>query len=102
MCLKEAMELYHPHESQLIDVLDQINLTKSEWNSAFRAILRKPLDYFLQNRKEIFTNFNMKYGFELDEGEIYQSDDYKALNNLVIVFGTLWVKSSAKIMMTSP
>ena len=77
------MEFFHLRESELIDVMNELDLTKSEWNAAFRAILRQPLSYFLEHRKEIFTKFDNKYGVELEKGETYMSDDYKAMVNLV-------------------
>ena len=83
ICLQEAMEFFHLRESELIDVMNELDLTKSEWNAAFRAILRQPLSYFLEHRKEIFTKFDNKYGVELEKGETYMSDDYKAMVNLV-------------------
>ena len=83
ICLQEAMEFFHLRESELIDVINELDLTKSEWNAAFRAILRQPLSYFLEHRKEIFTKFDNKYGVELEKGETYMSDDYKAMVNLV-------------------
>ena len=75
------MEFYHQNESPLIQALGCI--TEQEWNAAFRAVLRKPLSYFLDHRKEIFNVFDKKYGAELLEGEIYLSEDYKVRGNRV-------------------
>ena len=69
------MEFYHQNESPLIQALGCI--AEQEWNAAFRAVLRNPLSYFLDHRKEIFNVFDKKYGAELLEGEIYLSEDYK-------------------------
>ena len=83
-CLNEAMEFYHQTESPLIQALGCI--TEQEWNAAFRAVLRKPLSYFLEHRKEIFNVFDKKYGTELPEGEIYLSEDYKVGIESIKVF----------------
>lgn len=92
ICLQEAMEFFHQRESLLIDVLNKLDLTKTEWNAAFRAILRKPLSYFLENRKELFTKFDVTFGTNLEKGDIYSSDDYKALANLVTSEGTWYIQ----------
>ena len=84
LCLNEAMEFYHQNESPLIQALGCI--TEQEWNAAFRAVLRKPLSYFLEHRKEIFNTFDKKYGTELPEGEIYLSEDYKVGIESIKVF----------------
>ena len=81
-CLNVAMNSYHPKESQILDISTQLNLTKSEWDIAFRTILRKPLSFFLQQKDAIFSNSNQKYGSIMDNGNIYGSDDYQSIYNL--------------------
>ena len=83
MCLDEAKESYHSYESQLIDILSNLKVTKSEWHSSFRAILRKPLSFFLKHKNDIFSKFDEKYGVELNDDQFYESDDYKSIHNLV-------------------
>ena len=62
-----------------------MGLANSEWNAAFRAIYRKPLVYFLEHRKEIFTTSDGQYGSKCDIKEVFASDDYKSIYNLVII-----------------
>ena len=62
-----------------------MGLANSEWNAAFRAIYRKPLVYFLEHRKEIFTTSDGQYGSKCDIKEVFASDDYKSIYNLVIL-----------------
>ena len=83
-CLKEAMEFYHQNESSLIQALGCI--AEQEWNAAFRAVLRRPLSYFLDHRKEVFNVYDKKYGSELPEGDIYLSEDYKVGIESIKVF----------------
>lgn len=82
VCLKKAMSTYHERESSLLESLEAANVTQTEWNVALRAILSKPLSFFLENRKDFFTNQDLKYGTNMAEGQVFDSDDYKSVFNL--------------------
>ena len=81
-CLDTAMQTYHPLESQLLWSLEQLQLGKEEWFIALRAILAKPLSFFLENRKELFVKENPDCALTMT----YHSDDYKTFYNLVSIF----------------
>ena len=69
------MDSYHPQESLLFDCLKKSELIQEEWFIALRIILSKPLSYFVNNRKELFTAHQ--------PGEVYKSDEFKSIYNLV-------------------
>ena len=77
-CLDVAMQTYHPGENQLFWSLEQLELVQEEWFIAFRAILSKPLSWFINNRKELFV----KEDPTGKEAKVYNSDDYKSIYNL--------------------
>ena len=82
-CLEEAMGSYHPKESLVLQVLEESNLVQEEWFLALRAILNKPLSYFLERRKELTLEMDRTWATNLKESEVYSSNDYKSLFNLV-------------------
>ena len=85
-CLNEAMHPYHHVESSMHHWIKECGLKISEWILAFRAVMQKPLEYFLKNETELFCEHDPKYGLALKEGEnVYgEGDIYKAYFNLPI------------------
>ena len=79
-CLDVAMQTYHPSENQLLRSFEQLELVQEEWFIAFRAILSKPLSWFINNRKELFVKEDLT-GKEAN-AVCYRSDDYKSIYNL--------------------
>ena len=81
-CLQEAMDSYFLQEAKLIDLMAKTNVTKSEWMIAFRAILKKPMSYFLEHKDDILIPPDLKYGTNLKEGGY--GSDLKSYINLVL------------------
>ena len=80
------MESYHRVESSMHHWIRECGLKVSEWMLAFRAIMQRPLDYFLKNETELFCEHDPKYGLKLKEGEnvVYgEGDIYRSYFNLV-------------------
>lgn len=75
------MDSYHPTESVISAALANSGLGKTEWFLALRAISQKPLNFFLDEGKDLFKKHDTKYG--LDESTKYLSSDYRSLYNLV-------------------
>ena len=66
--MKEAMDSYHNVESRVYNWMCNCGLARTEWLLAFRAIVQKPLEYFLKNETELFCEHDPKYGLKLKEG----------------------------------
>ena len=79
------MNSYHPSEAQVLGTLEKTGMVQSEWFLALRTILTKPLSYFLQNRKELLSRFDSKFGVELNESEIFSSSDFYTLFSQVSI-----------------
>ncbi len=85
-CLENAMNSYHPLESQVLTHLETAELTQKEWTIALRAVLSKPLCFFLENRKEFAEGSQNKlYPAEMEEGKVFASNSFKSLFSLVSI-----------------
>jgi len=82
VCQAEAMATYHVVESKFMDVLFQHGLKKKEWFLALRAVTLKPLSFFLENVGQ-FDSHNPEFGVDLNSHDVYSSDDFSCLYNLV-------------------
>ena len=49
---------------------------------SFRAVVQKPLSFFLENRVHL-TEHNTKNGTEGDDNKVFKTHDYRNLYNLV-------------------
>ena len=78
----EAMATCHGVESKFMDVLFQHGLKKKEWFLAVRAITLKPLSLFLENVAK-FESHNPDHGLDKDSSDLYQTEDFASLYNLV-------------------
>ena len=76
------METYHVVESKFMDVLFQHGLKKKEWFLALRAVTLKPLSFFLQNVDK-FKSPNPDYGLDKESKDLYTTEDFSCLYNLV-------------------
>ena len=82
MCQTEAMATYHVVESKFMDVLFQHGLKKKEWFLALRAVTLKPLSFFLEN-VDTFESHNPDHGLEKTSSELYKTENFSSLYNLV-------------------
>jgi hypothetical protein len=85
-CLTTALDTYHPMEAKLVSTFANSGLIQEQWYLALRAVLRKGLGFFLENRKYMFTKHDTTYGANLKEDDldqVYLSDCYKSMFNLV-------------------
>lgn len=88
-CLETAMSSYHRVESQ-IDITDLFYNRDSETQMsgcislAYRAITQKPVNFFVDNRDQLFDKHDIKFGLENPPGFAYKGNQhYKGLYNLV-------------------
>ena len=79
------MDSYHKIESLMYNWILQCGLAVKGWMLAFRAIIQRPLEYFLKNEAELFCEHDPKYGLNLKKGETVHGDNdvYKSYFNLV-------------------
>eukprot|EP00092_Neocalanus_flemingeri_P100883 GFUD01128895.1.p1 GENE.GFUD01128895.1~~GFUD01128895.1.p1 ORF type:complete len:670 (+),score=162.71 GFUD01128895.1:141-2150(+) len=82
ICQTEAMETYHVVESKFMDVLFQHGVKRKEWFLALRAVTLKPLSFFLENVKK-YESHNTDYGVDMKSQDLYTSEDFSCLYNLV-------------------
>ena len=76
------MATYHGVESKCMDVIFQLGLKKKEWFLALRAVTLKPLSFFLENMEK-FESHNPDYGLDMTNQDLYTSEDFSSLYNLV-------------------
>ncbi len=82
-CRRKALESYHVIECALSPVFAATKLDKMPLVvMVLRAIAQKPINFFLENADK-FSDHNVKNGVEGDDNQVYRSDDYRNLYNLV-------------------
>ena len=79
------MDSYHKSMSQIQDSIDKAGQPDKAWALELQVLLKKPLSFYLENRKEMFTTHNTQYGTvanQDDQDEVFSSNSYKSLYNL--------------------
>ena len=77
-CRTQAMDGYHQYECGITEVIYQAQI--GGWALAYRAVISKPLEFFLY-RKQEFSKRNELMG--VSEGQEYNSEDIMTFHNLV-------------------
>lgn len=79
-------------ESELLSSLEKSDLIQEEWFIALRAVLKKPLSFFLENRKEFrAASADKTFPSELKEDQKFISNDYTSLFTLVKIYRIIFM-----------
>ena len=82
-CRRKALDTHHRYECALGPILHASKLDKIPLITlVLRAVTQKPAEYFLDNRDK-FSGHNVRNGVDGDDNEVFRSEDYRNLFNLV-------------------